>query len=452
MKGYLYIFAAAALWGLLGPFAKLAFQEGIAPLEVAFWRAILAWLCFGSQALWQRQIRVAVSDLPVLGLFSLTGVFFFYGSYQLAVQKGGAALASVLLYTAPAWVALMAGFFFKEKMTRIKMAALAATLAGVALVSLGAGGAIGGASGQMTAAVMWGLVAGFCYSLYYIFGKYFGEKLSAVTQELTVSLQTFSPKVEPIDHTGAFHVDPEGLRRLYGGYRNWATCIHRYLRARHWRCSVTVGFHRYRALAVAMLDGGVTVLDSAKEERAMSDRAPLGEFDLPGAVCESLATLGVDTLGGFLRLPGGELHSRFGQCALALHDRFADSLQLPIQPHAFEEPARISFQIDPPDDDQHRLLFAIKGALHSLLHQVTARAEAIQSLELSFQLERASLHREHVEPASPTVDSMMLLELIRLRLGQVTFEVLSKKSTYSRKPSARTLNRRRYPDIELRVT
>jgi protein ImuB len=91
-------------------------------------------------------------------------------------------------------------------------------------------------------------------------------------------------------------------------------------------------------------------------------------------------------------------------------------MQLPIQPHAFEEPARISFQIDPPDDDQHRLLFAIKGALHSLLHQVRARGEAIQSLELSLHLERAPLHQEHIEPASPTLDLMLVLELIRLRL------------------------------------
>jgi protein ImuB len=91
-------------------------------------------------------------------------------------------------------------------------------------------------------------------------------------------------------------------------------------------------------------------------------------------------------------------------------------MQLPIQPHAFDEPARISFQVDPPDEDRNRLLFAIKGALHSLLHQVRARGEAIQSLQLSLHLERAPLHQEHIEPASPTLDLMLLLELIRLRL------------------------------------
>jgi protein ImuB len=242
------------------------------------------------------------------------------------------------------------------------------------------------------------------------------EEASKVSQELIASLQTFSPRVESIDYAGAFHIDPEGLRRLYGDYRNWATSVHRYLRARHWRNTVTVGFHRHRALAVAMTHNGVTILQSADDERARSNKTPLREFDLPGELCESLEALGIETLGDFLILPAGELHSRFGARASALHDLFAEDMQLPIQPHAFDEPARISFQIDPPDDDQHRLLFAIKGALHSLLHQVRARGEAIQSLELSLHLERAPLHQEHIEPASPTLDLMSVLELIRLRL------------------------------------
>jgi protein ImuB len=243
------------------------------------------------------------------------------------------------------------------------------------------------------------------------------EETSDVGRELVTSLQTFSPRVEAIDHAGAFHVDPEGLRRLYGGYCTWATSIHRYLRARHWHNAVTVGFHRHRALAIAMTHSGVTILESADEERRQSDQTPLREFDLPGELCESLGALGIETLGEFLVLPASELHSRFGAKASALHDSFADDMQLPIQPHVFDEPARISFQVDPPDEDQNRLLFAIKGALHSLLHQVRARGEAIQSLQLSLHLERAPLHQEHIESASPTLDLMLLLELIRLRLA-----------------------------------
>jgi len=247
-------------------------------------------------------------------------------------------------------------------------------------------------------------------------------ELEEVSQELLRALQTFSPRVEALEREGAFSMDPEGLRRLYGGYRNWGTCIHRYLRARHWRSSIVVGFHRHRTLAVATGSSGVTVLESADTERTKSDQTPLAMLGLKGEVCESLATLGVETLGDFLRLPGGELHSRFGSDASALHDRFQDELQLPIQPHAFDEPSSISFQVDPPDDDQTRLLFAIKGALHSLLHQVRARGDAIEALDLTLHLERAPVHEEHIASASPTLDLMLLVELVRLRLGELELE------------------------------
>ncbi len=46
MMGYLYVLAAAVLWSLIGPFSKICMEEGLAPLEVAFWRALLGGICF----------------------------------------------------------------------------------------------------------------------------------------------------------------------------------------------------------------------------------------------------------------------------------------------------------------------------------------------------------------------------------------------------------------------
>jgi protein ImuB len=43
-------------------------------------------------------------------------------------------------------------------------------------------------------------------------------------------------------------------------------------------------------------------------------------------------------------------------------------------------------------------------------------------LDLSFYLERAPVQHEHLEPASPTLDLMLLLELIRLRLGETRLQ------------------------------
>ncbi len=180
VKGYLGIVIAACLWGVIGPISRLAFQQGLEPLEVAFWRAVLAWLCFALHAGCRREIKIESKDILPVCVFGLGGVTFFYGAYQLAVAKGGAALAAVLLYTAPAWVVMMAAFFLREAVTLPKIGALALTLVGVMGVSLGAGQeALVAGGGLDLMALLCGLVAGFCYALYYLFGKYFAGRYSS---------------------------------------------------------------------------------------------------------------------------------------------------------------------------------------------------------------------------------------------------------------------------------
>ena len=180
LRGYVYIVLAACLWAFLGPFAKIAFREGVSPMEVAFWRAVLAWGFFGTHALVKGQVRIAPKDLPALVTFGITGVAMFYGVYQMAVKQGGAALAAVLLYTAPAWVTLMSRIFYKEPVTPAKLSALLLTLLGVAGISLGSGGNMGGQGVRIdTAAVLLGLAAGFCYSMYYVFGKHFSGRYTS---------------------------------------------------------------------------------------------------------------------------------------------------------------------------------------------------------------------------------------------------------------------------------
>ena len=136
------------------------------PLEIAFWRAALAALLFALHALALRRLRVEPRALPGLLAFGLAGVSVFYGAYQLAVERGGAALASVLLYTAPAWVAILARVVLGERIGPRRAAAVVVTLAGVALVATGGGGVRASAGG-----VAWGLVAGWAYALYYLVGR-----------------------------------------------------------------------------------------------------------------------------------------------------------------------------------------------------------------------------------------------------------------------------------------
>lgn len=173
-RGIVLILLAAAAWGLLGPVSRVAFAEGVEPLEVAFWRAVAGGALFGLHAIVRGGRLPEPRDVPGFAAFALIGGAMFFGSYQLAVASGGAALAAVLLYTAPAWVACAGVLWLNERMTRPKLLVLLATLAGVKLIA----GGSGGARYSMTA-ILWGLVAGLSYASYYVFGKLYFDRYTS---------------------------------------------------------------------------------------------------------------------------------------------------------------------------------------------------------------------------------------------------------------------------------
>lgn len=165
------VLVAAFLWGTIGIFSKVLQHEGVQPLEVAFWRALLGGGCFALSAGLRRQALPRGRDLLWTVLFGLSGVSLFYGSYQLAVRSGGASLAAVLLYTAPVFVGLGSWLLWREKLGGRDIAGLLLTLRGIGLISF----AWGSSAGVQVSALSlgWGLTAGFTYSLYFLYGRAF---------------------------------------------------------------------------------------------------------------------------------------------------------------------------------------------------------------------------------------------------------------------------------------
>ena len=77
---------------------------------------------------------------------------------------------------------VLSRIIFREPLTFAKCAALAMTIAGVTGVSFGVGSGMNGLGGELDAtAFIFGLTAGFCYSLYYIFGKHFSGRYDSPT-------------------------------------------------------------------------------------------------------------------------------------------------------------------------------------------------------------------------------------------------------------------------------
>ena len=190
--GYGFTLLAASLWGLIPPVAKLAFREGIGPLELAFWRAALAGVGFALVAAARGQLALPARSeeggadrwqtLAERLVFGLVGVALFYASYHWAVEAGGAALAAALLYTAPAQVAVAGAVLFSQPLTRLKVAAAIMAVGGAAGVALG-GGSVEADSftdGSLWTGVLWGLITSVCYAFYYLFGERFFRAESPV--------------------------------------------------------------------------------------------------------------------------------------------------------------------------------------------------------------------------------------------------------------------------------
>ncbi len=170
-RGYFLILLAAALWATLGViYTYLAGSYGLPPLAVAAFRAGMGGLLLlaGLLILRRSWLRLNRQALQIVVFYGIFGIALFYATYINAILSVGVAVAAVLLYTAPAWVAVIAWRFLGERLTRMHVAALLLALAGTALVAqiyrpemlrLNAVG------------IIWGLLSGLTYGLWSVFNK-----------------------------------------------------------------------------------------------------------------------------------------------------------------------------------------------------------------------------------------------------------------------------------------
>lgn len=176
--GLTLIAAAAVLWALIGVFTPALLDEGLAPIEIAFWRAALAGALFLVHG--NRRGGVAVGGwrpAAALAGFGVVAVGLFYAALTFAIDLGGVSLAWILMYTAPAWVAIASVAVLRRRVTRARAALVAVTIGGVAMVALG-----GGDNVRVTvASIAWGLTAGLAYSAWYVAGSRLLERHAPVT-------------------------------------------------------------------------------------------------------------------------------------------------------------------------------------------------------------------------------------------------------------------------------
>lgn len=177
-SGYFWIILTAFFWSLVGVVSKVCMAEGMAPLEVAFWRAAFGLAFFLLHTLLHHEIRVPPRVAASFFVFGVWGIGVFYSVTQYAIKLSGAAMSVILMYTAPIWVAVFSHFLFREHITLRKMLAIGVALGGTALVCL-SGGSLPGERSWLGIAC--GIIIGLSYASHYPFYRWWQQRYSAAT-------------------------------------------------------------------------------------------------------------------------------------------------------------------------------------------------------------------------------------------------------------------------------
>ena len=239
-------------------------------------------------------------------------------------------------------------------------------------------------------------------------------------EAITACLRRFTPDVEPADTSwhspGLFWLNASGLGHLFPSLESWGENIRAALDKMGFYTSVAIGFSRFGTYAVARAFRGLRVFESARDEDRAAQRAALSRLDIPPDAQESFIKLRIQTVADFLRLPPKGLLKRFGPEVHALHRLAAGDLFAPLAPEPPKEPLAKAMELPGPVADSERLLFFVKQLLDTLLQDLEAKSLALTKLFLRLELDDRRSLEEVLRPDAPTLDSSLLLGLVRLRL------------------------------------
>ena len=168
--GTLFILLAGCSWGSIGIFIRTFNKLELGSMEIVALRSVFT-AVFMALFLLVYDRKLLIIRLKDIWCFAGTGIVsmaFFNICYFRLITVSSLSVAAVMLYTAPVFVMALSAVLFREKITKMKIAAVILTVAGCAFVT----GIVGSPVHLTVSAILLGLGAGLGYALYSIFGRY----------------------------------------------------------------------------------------------------------------------------------------------------------------------------------------------------------------------------------------------------------------------------------------
>ena len=170
-KGYAIALTGVLFWSTTAIFISYLLEHyTIAPLTLAFWRDLFASAALAGTLYFARRDLLRIERhhrLFLIGYGLSLALMNTLWTYSVALN--GAAISTVLVYASPAFTAIAARGLFGERLTRLRIAAIAASMAGCVLVS-------GATMPEAWSINAWGIVigigSGLGFTLYSTLGKF----------------------------------------------------------------------------------------------------------------------------------------------------------------------------------------------------------------------------------------------------------------------------------------
>ena len=186
--GIVFVVASAVAFGAMAILARIAFASGVDTTTLLALRFAIAAVAMLVVA---RVRRVPLPTGSTLGVLVLLGAIGYGGqafSFFTALTLAPAGLVALLLYLHPALVALMSAAFLHERLTAVKLIALAMALAGTVLtiapvLSTSDSAPVGAG---IVRGIGFAVAAAVFYSLYIVLGAWIGRRVSALQTSTVV--------------------------------------------------------------------------------------------------------------------------------------------------------------------------------------------------------------------------------------------------------------------------
>ncbi len=171
------ILLAAVLWGCISLFSRSMTVRGFTPTQMVAVRALFTALILAIILLIKdpKLFRIRLRDLWMFLGSGICSFLFFNICYMNSLVENSVSVACILMYTSPFWVLFLSIPIFKEKLTVKHVVSLTIAFAGCVFVSI---------SPTLTLTkigLVFGLLSGFGYALYSIFGKLAAKRYHAMT-------------------------------------------------------------------------------------------------------------------------------------------------------------------------------------------------------------------------------------------------------------------------------